>query len=155
MVKAFIFSVAELAFQAVLASVLIYTHRFFKIPVRAGLLRVYVEIGLPSKIMPVMSVNAVKLLMIALRIGTPNGFIVEVVEIYIDFVLADQVNCGFALAMSEGAVFTVVAFAAKTRRTEFGPIFVRVIELFDPSVAINTGIPRRALFLFSNVTAKF
>ena len=153
MIQALVAAVTELAFQPVRASIFVNADWFVEVPVLAGLLRVDIQVRFPSEIMPVMCVHAILLLVVALRIWTPHRLIVKVVEVYVCFVLLNQVDRRFDFRMCERAVFTVLTFSTKAHRAKLSSVLVRVVKLLHPSVTVNAWIPLRALLLFGNIAA--
>jgi hypothetical protein len=85
---AFIPSMAEGAFQAKCASVLVDTYRFRYVPLAANLARVGNLIRLPSKILPVVRIDTRFSLVLRVNERTPHCFVMEDVEVCIKCKLA-------------------------------------------------------------------
>ena len=145
----------ELALQAIRTATFVDADCFANFPVLARLLRIDVQIGLPSEVEPIMRIHAVLLLVVALWIGTPNGLIMEVVEVNVSFVFTNQINGNFTFGVSERAILAIVTLAAETHSAKLRPVFVWVVELFHSCVAVNAGVTLRTLFFLGNIAAKF
>ena len=140
MIKALVAAVTELAFQAIGATVFVYCYRLSLLPTWTSLLRVYVKVRLATEIEPGVSVNTILRLMVGLRVRTPNSLKVEVVEIDVFLEFIDEIDSDLRFSVRKGAVVSVFAFAVKAGCAKLGPVFVRVVELFDASVAVNARI---------------
>lgn len=136
------------------AAVFIDCDCFSLLPVGTNLLRVNIEMGLASEVLPSVSVNAIFWIMFGLRIGTPHCFKVEVVKINVCFKFVNKIDGQLGLSVGKRAVVSVVAFTAYNGSAKLCPVFVRVVELFNTCVTVNARITLRTLFFLGDVTAK-
>lgn len=80
----------------------------------------------------------------------------EIVKIGIKGEFSYQVDADLGLVVGKGAVLTVVTESCRREvaLAELCFVFVRMVKLFDPGVAIDTGLPLRTLFLLRDKAAK-
>jgi len=111
-------------------------------------------VRLATKIVPGVSVNTILCLVFGLRKGTPNRLKVEEVEIDVYFEFINEIDGQLSLSVREGAVVSVFTFSFEAGGAELGPVFIRMVKLFDSRVAVNARISLWALFFLGDVTAK-
>lgn len=155
MVFAFIPTMTKLAFEAFYTSVFVDTHWLVQVPVLTNFLRIHVNVRFSSEILPVVSKNTLVLFMILFGIRAPNCLVVETVKIWVLFELVDQINRNLCITVSKRTVLAILALICNLSLTELRPIFVGVIKLFNPRMAIHTSIALSTLLFFCNKAAKF
>lgn len=80
-----------------LAAISIVTNVFLRSPVTALLLCVIVQLGFPSKILPIMCIDTLITLMLGLVVRAPNSLKVKNVEICIHGELVDKLDRNLGL----------------------------------------------------------
>ena len=128
------------------ASISVSLNKIFSFPLRALIFFVIKNMGLPSEVLPVMSIHTVISRMGGVTVGTPHCFEMEHIEVSIFFKPIKEVNGDFLLRMSKSAhipIITIVYFVG-VRRAELNFIFFRVIELLYPVMRLNAAVSHRA-----------
>ena len=85
-------TVALLAPVLVGTSIFVVVYELAGSPVEALILRVYVELGLSSEVLPIMRVDTLVPLMIVFIVGTPNSLEVEHVEVRVLLQLINELD---------------------------------------------------------------
>jgi len=158
-VFAFFAAMTVFTAQSILAAILVVNYRPLGVPLLARYVWIYDLIGLATKILPVVSVDAGRSLVafISLCVGAPYCLVVKHIKVSVFFKFFYQVDRDLCLRVREWAVFSVFAnrILFSETRAKLCLIFIWVIKLFDPVVAIGAIFPLWATFLFSDKGAKF
>lgn len=117
------------------------------LPVLAEVARVVIEeLGLASEVLPVVSVDTLRLVVLTVLEGTPFCLEVEHVELLVTRVVMNQARFDLQLGVGERtelAVSALLDFAG----TELGLVLLYVVETLNISVCELASIPKLALLL--------
>jgi len=158
-VFAFFPAMTVFAAQSILAAILIVYNRPLGIPLLARNTWIDDQLGLAPEVLPVVSVDTRCSLVgfIPLRVRAPYCLVVKHIEVSILLEFFNQVNRDLRLRVREGAVLSVFANTILFSKTwtKLSFVFVRMVKLFNPCVAISAIFPLGATFLFSHKGAEF
>ena len=158
-VFAFFPAMTVFAAQSILASILIVYNRPLGIPLLARNTWIDDQLGLAPEVLPVVSVDTRCSLVgfIPLRVRAPYCLVVKHIKVSILLEFFNQVNRDLRLRVREGAVLSVFANTILFSKTwtKLSFVFVRMVKLFNPCVAISAIFPLGATFLFSHKGAEF
>jgi hypothetical protein len=150
-------SMAQLTSVFVLAPIFVATDELARTPIRTLVFSVLVELGFPSKILPIMSIDAYITLMLTFVIGTPDRFEMKHVKVNVAMKLVDQFNRNLRLRMCKRAVLTILALISSidVGGAKLCLIFVRMVKFFHPIMSLLAIITIRAFLAFGSIRAHF
>lgn len=144
------------AFLLERTAVLIINDKVCGLPIGAGQRIILKRLRFPSVILPVMRVNAERLIVLGEIEWTPDSLEVEHVEVIIVFEVMDEIYRDIVLVMSKRAERPVLTKLETVRimTTEFRFVFLRLVQLLDSVVGFEAHLTIRAVFGVLSVFAK-
>jgi hypothetical protein len=145
----FLPSVAEGTSIVVLATVFVGGNELLGMPVRAHILAIGKDGGIPAVVLPVVGVDTDVPLVVVLSVRTPHGLEVKDIEIHIWLELLYELDRELPLVVCKGAKFSVVAFALAIEigRAKLGLVLVWMVEFLDSIVCLVAVVLIRALLV--------
>ena len=122
-------------------------------PVSALVFGIIVQLRLPSIVLPVVRVYAKISLMVDLIVGTPHGFKMKHVEIYVFFKPIYEFNWYLGFIVSEWAVLSILTITSSVdvRGTKLGFVLIRMVKFFYSVVRFLAQIPMAAVLTLRSV----
>ena len=137
------------ALDSIVASNRIFAYEVSSLPIRTWLGVVFKNIRFSSEVLPVMCINAERLVVLGQIERAPHGLVVKDEKVDIENIVVDKFCFYLILCVSKRAEFTVLAFIKLIRvlRTEFLFVLIFPIKLLDSAVGFLTLISFRAMLV--------
>jgi len=163
MVVTFSPTMSERASKTILTSCIVVCDRAIDVPLWAWFMRIPINVGLSSEILPMVRINTFFFIVGAITSvieRTPYSFEMKHVEVGITIEIMQKIYSEFRFAMSKRAIFAIftsrfdrIRICCVKRSTKFSLILVRMVKFFNSSVTVSALIPIQTLFLFCNLSA--
>ena len=119
------------------AAILVVIDEILRSPIPTLLVRVKIDLGLPSEILPVMCKNTLISLVVGFVVRAPDRFEMENVKVWIFLKFVNQLYRNLRVWMSKGTEVSILAFsfALDVRCAKFSFVFVRMVEFLNSIVS--------------------